>query len=75
MDSFPSYKIHVVTFDTECYNPAHYDSDNLDSMIDYEVSGGGGTDFDCIFTYLKAEENHTTPTDCVHRRLPVWFMG
>jgi predicted metal-dependent peptidase len=26
MDSFPSYKIHVVTFDTDCYNPAQYDS-------------------------------------------------
>jgi predicted metal-dependent peptidase len=68
MDSFPAYKIHVVTFDTDCYNPAQYDSDNLDSMIDYEVSGGGGTDFDCIFTYLKAEE--ITP-----RRLIVFTDG
>ena len=68
MDSFPAYKIHVVTFDTECYNPAQYDSDNLDSMIDYEVSGGGGTDFDCIFTYLKDQE--ITP-----RRLIVFTDG
>ena len=68
MDSFPAYKIHVVTFDTEAYNPAQYDSDNLDSMIDYEVSGGGGTDFDCIFTYLKEEE--ITP-----RRLIVFTDG
>jgi len=68
MDSFPSYKIHVATFDTDCYNPAQYDSDNLDSMIDYEVSGGGGTDFDCIFTYLKDQE--ITP-----RRLIVFTDG
>jgi len=68
MDSFPAYKIHVVTFDTECYNPAQYDSDNLDSMIDYEVKGGGGTDFDCIFTYLKNEE--ITP-----RRLIIFSDG
>jgi predicted metal-dependent peptidase len=68
MDSFPAYKIHVVTFDTNCYNPAQYDSDNLDSMIDYEVKGGGGTDFDCIFTYLKEEE--ITP-----RRLIVFTDG
>ena len=68
MDSFPSYKIHVATFDTNCYNPAQYDSDNLDSMIDYEVSGGGGTDFDCIFTYLKDQE--ITP-----RRLIVFTDG
>jgi predicted metal-dependent peptidase len=56
MDSFPAYKIHVFTFDTEAYNPAQYDSDNLDDICDYEVKGGGGTDFDCIYNYLKAEE-------------------
>ena len=56
MDSFPAYRIHVITFDTECYNPAQYNSDNLDSMCDYEVSGGGGTDFTAIFRYLKDEE-------------------
>ena len=56
MDSFPAYRIHVVTFDTDCYNPAQYDSDNLDDICDYEVAGGGGTDFDCIFKYLKDNE-------------------
>jgi predicted metal-dependent peptidase len=56
MDSFPSYKIHVVTFDTNCYNPQVYDSENLDSICDYEISGGGGTDFDCVYEYFKQEE-------------------
>jgi predicted metal-dependent peptidase len=56
MDSFPAYRIHVVTFDTEAYNPAQYDSDNLDSICDYEVTGGGGTDFDCVYQYLKNNE-------------------
>ena len=56
MDSFPAYRIHVFTFDTEAYNPAQYDSDNLDDICDYEVKGGGGTDFDAIYNYLKAEE-------------------
>jgi len=56
MDSFPAYKIHVFTFDTEAYNPAQYDSDNLEDICDYEVKGGGGTDFDAIYNYLKAEE-------------------
>jgi predicted metal-dependent peptidase len=68
MDSFPAYRIHVVTFDTECYNPAQYDSDNLDSMCDYEVSGGGGTDFDAVFRYLK--ENEIEP-----KRLVVFTDG
>ena len=68
MDSFPAYRIHVVTFDTDCYNPAQYNSDNLDSLCDYEVKGGGGTDFDCIFTYLK--ENEIEP-----KRLVVFTDG
>jgi predicted metal-dependent peptidase len=53
MDSFPAYKLHIVTFDTNTYNPQTYDSDNLDSICDYEVQGGGGTDFDCVFEYFK----------------------
>jgi len=56
MDSFPAYRIHVITFDTDAYNPAQYNSDNLDSICDYEVQGGGGTDFGCIFKYLKDNE-------------------
>jgi len=56
MDQFQSYKIHIFTFDTGVYNPAQYNSDNLDSICDYEVKGGGGTDFDAIFNYLKEEQ-------------------
>lgn len=56
MEQFPSYRIHVVTFDTECYNPAQYDSENLDSIADYQVKGGGGTDFDAVFRYFKENE-------------------
>jgi predicted metal-dependent peptidase len=59
MDSFPAYKIHIVTFDTEVYNPQQYDSDNLDSICDYEIKGGGGTDFDSVFRYFK--ENDIQP--------------
>lgn len=56
MESFDCYKIHVFCFDTETYNAQKYDSDNLESIEDYELQGGGGTDFDAIFNYLKAEE-------------------
>jgi predicted metal-dependent peptidase len=56
MDSFPAYRIHIITFDTHVYNPIVYDSENLDSICDYEVHGGGGTDFDCVFEYFKQEE-------------------
>jgi predicted metal-dependent peptidase len=56
MDSFPAYRIHVFCFDTEVHAPALYTSDNLDSITEYEPAGGGGTDFDAIYNYLKAEE-------------------
>lgn len=53
MESFTSYKIHVFCFDTEIYNPQDFNSDNLETIDNYEPKGGGGTDFDCIFDYLK----------------------
>jgi|TARA_B110000503_G_scaffold83959_1_gene127976 predicted metal-dependent peptidase len=56
MESFPAYKIHVATFDTEVYNPKQYDSENLEDIREYEIKGGGGTDFTCVFDYLKQEE-------------------
>lgn len=56
MEQFPAYRIHVVSFDTEVYNPQQFDSENLDSITDYEIMGGGGTDFDCVFNYFKENE-------------------
>ncbi len=56
MEAFDSYRIHVFCFDTETYNPRQFDSDNLEDIAEYEVHGGGGTDFDCIFGYLKSQD-------------------
>ena len=56
MESFESYKIHIACFDTEVYNPQQYNSENLDLIEEYELAGGGGTDFDCIFRHLKDEQ-------------------
>ena len=68
MSSFDGFKVHVFCFDTSIYNPADFTSDNMDTIDEYEPAGGGGTDFDCIFEYLK--ENAISPnrlivfTDC-----------
>jgi predicted metal-dependent peptidase len=32
-----------------------FTSDNLENIADYDLQGGGGTDFDAIFDYLKRE--------------------
>ena len=56
MESFDSYRIHLFTFDTDTYNPQQYDSENLDDIAEYDIQGGGGTEFDAIFRYLKSAE-------------------
>jgi len=57
MEAFDGYKVHVFCFDTEIYNPADFSSENLDTIDSYEPKGGGGTDFDAIFNYLKEVGN------------------
>ena len=57
MDSFDGYKVHVFCFDTDTYNPQDFTSENLDSIDEYQPMGGGGTDFDAIFDYLKKVGN------------------
>jgi predicted metal-dependent peptidase len=56
MEQFPNYRIHVLSFDTQVYNPQQFDSENLDDITGYEIQGGGGTDFDCVFQYFKENE-------------------
>ena len=56
MEQFPNYRIHVLSFDTKVYNPQQFDSENLDDITGYEIQGGGGTDFDCVFQYFKENE-------------------
>ena len=56
MEQFPAYRIHVLSFDTQVYNPQQFDSENLDDITGYEIKGGGGTDFGCVFDYFKENE-------------------
>jgi predicted metal-dependent peptidase len=56
MQTFDSYRIHLFTFDTQTYNPQEFNSDNLDTITEYDLQGGGGTDFDAIFHHLKDEQ-------------------
>ena len=68
MDAFDGYKVHIFCFDTEIYNPQDYTSENMDTIDGYEPQGGGGTDFDAIFNYLKDVGN-------VPKRLIVFTDG
>ena len=53
LDQFTSYKVRVVTFDTDIYNEDTFTGDDGRSMGEYDVQGGGGTSFECIWQWMK----------------------
>lgn len=55
MEAFDGFRVRVACFDTRVYNLQEFTSENLDTVDEYELHGGGGTDFDCIFDFLKEE--------------------
>jgi len=53
MEAFDGYNLRVTCFDTKCYNTQEFSSENMERIEEYELHGGGGTDFDSIFDDLK----------------------
>ena len=53
MDEFKDYKIKVWCFDTRVYNEQDFSADGGESLLDYQIKGGGGTDFDANWKYMK----------------------
>ncbi len=56
MDQYNSYKITVVQFDTNVYGVDTFTSDDGRTMAEYELVGGGGTDFEIVFKYMEQED-------------------
>ena len=59
MDEYVDFNLQLWCFDTGIYNYAKFTSDNASEILEYEVKGGGGTDFDANFEYMK--ENNIEP--------------
>jgi len=55
MDQYTDFKIHLFCFDTEVHNPQTFTQNTMEEFMEYELAGGGGTEFDCCFNYLKDE--------------------
>jgi len=55
MDEYQDFKLDLFCFDTEVYNYAQFTADNADEIMSYECKGGGGTDFDACYEFMKAE--------------------
>ena len=59
MEEYKDFKIKLWCFDTQVYNEADFDGYSMDNFVDYEPMGGGGTEFDCNWEYMK--EHNITP--------------
>lgn len=56
MDMYTDFTIKLWCFDTKVYNYAEFTANNIDEIMDYQPMGGGGTDFDCNWTFMKEED-------------------
>jgi predicted metal-dependent peptidase len=53
MQEYKDFKLKVWCFDTQVYNECDFDGYNMDEFDSYEPMGGGGTDFDANYNYMK----------------------
>ena len=56
MDEFLDYNIKVWCFDTKVYNEEDFEANDGKDLVDYELMGGGGTDFMANWTYMKDQD-------------------
>jgi len=59
MDQYEDFTINLWCFDTEIYNHQKISQDNGDDLLSYECQGGGGTDFEANWAWMK--ENDIQP--------------
>ena len=53
MDEYVDFKLDIWCFDTQVYNYAQFTGDTADEIMSYEVKGGGGTDFEANWEFMK----------------------
>ena len=56
MQEYKDFNLKLWCFDTRVYNEASFDGYTADEFDNYEVMGGGGTDFDANYEYMKAND-------------------
>ena len=59
MQEYKDYNIKLWCFDTAVYNEQDFTADNGSELSEYKVTGGGGTDFNANWEYMK--ENDILP--------------
>ena len=53
MEQFKDFHIKLWCFDTEVYNCVDITADSIHEFENYELKGGGGTDFDANWNFMK----------------------
>ncbi len=53
MMQFADFKLDLFTFDTKVYNHQTFDPSNIHDVDVYAMKGGGGTDFEVVWKYMK----------------------
>jgi predicted metal-dependent peptidase len=56
MDEFKDYKIKLWCFDTNVYGEEDFEAQNGKDLMEYEIRGGGGTEFMCNWDYMKEHD-------------------
>ncbi len=56
MEEYDDYNIKVWCFDTKVYNEADFSPSDGSDLVEYEIMGGGGTDFMCNWAYMKEHD-------------------
>ena len=55
MDEYVDFNLQLWCFDTAVYNYAKFTGDTAQDILEYQVKGGGGTDFDANYEYMKEQ--------------------
>ena len=56
MDEYQDFKLDLWCFDTDVYGYKQFTSDTADEIMEYQCQGGGGTDFDANWQFMKNEQ-------------------
>jgi hypothetical protein len=56
MDEYKDFRLDLWCFDTQVYNYERFTPDAADDILGYQVKGGGGTDFDANYEFMKRED-------------------
>ena len=55
MDEYTDFKLDLWCFDTDVYNYKQFTGDTADEIMSYKCKGGGGTDFDANYNFMKEQ--------------------